>query len=522
MSDIVFIHRGDENFIDKSLDVAHKFNKEATIHFIGDEHNKKYENLPGVKHYDISLFDKGASEFREVYEHISANPPWIESLCFERFFVLRDFASTHNIDKLLYLDTDIFLLHDVAETHTNKEDLTLIFDESTYYSIWNQSALKEFCDFCISFYMMPSDRIIEYVKKYGVLNKYGVDMHFSDMYLLKCFVKEQCVISIKLLEEEATAQKGEYNIHFRKIYDDDDSKSSWVLDKDESFLDETIEWLDACPSYKSLQFKCIHFQGGAKKFIDYFYEDIKRGFVKKRKTKIEEDLKKQGYSLVKDWFSPQQAEEIKLELLHIYDQIPEQKILDISHPQQATVDKEYKAGKAITLKPVGYTIIPKLVELFAENEELNTVVESYLGKTYQKLMQIYSTYETCVVSDEEKGRQADLHIDPHASLKFAVFPIGSTKESGALRIIPGSREEGKKIRESFILPAGPHAGYLGGYPHRMMDFPADMVTFQEEDAQYLECSPTDLVILDTDIYHGGGVLLEDGKERLAVYLHNRP
>ena len=42
MSDIVFIHRGDANFIHKSLDVAHKFNKEATIHFIGDEHNKKY------------------------------------------------------------------------------------------------------------------------------------------------------------------------------------------------------------------------------------------------------------------------------------------------------------------------------------------------------------------------------------------------------------------------------------------------------------------------------------------------
>ena len=137
-------------------------------------------------------------------------------------------------------------------------------------------------------------------------------------------------------------------------------------------------------------------------------------------------------------------------------------------------------------------------------------------------MQVFSTYETRVVSNKEKGRQADLHVDPHASLKFAVFPLGATKESGALRVIPGSRAEGQKIRESFILTSPPNSGYLKGYPHRLTDFPKDMVTVKETDACYLECSPTDLVILDTDIYHGGGVILEEGTERIALYLHNRP
>jgi hypothetical protein len=62
----------------------------------------------------------------------------------------------------------------------------------------------------------------------------------------------------------------------------------------------------------------------------------------------------------------------------------------------------------------------------------------------------------------------------------------------------------------------------GGYPHRLVDFPENMVTVCESDAEYVECSPTDLVILDTDLYHAGGILREEGVERIAVYIHSRP
>ena len=48
------------------------------------------------------------------------------------------------------------------------------------------------------------------------------------------------------------------------------------------------------------------------------------------------------------------------------------------------------------------------------------------------------------------------------------------------------------------------------------------MTRSEDEIVYMECSPNDMCIVDTDTYHGGGLIEEEGEERLAVYIHSRP
>jgi hypothetical protein len=56
----------------------------------------------------------------------------------------------------------------------------------------------------------------------------------------------------------------------------------------------------------------------------------------------------------------------------------------------------------------------------------------------------------------------------------------------------------------------------------MNDFPSDMVTFTPEQIISINSSIGDVILLNTDNYHSGGVILEDGKYRNAIYVHNRP
>ena len=90
-------------------------------------------------------------------------------------------------------------------------------------------------------------------------------------------------------------------------------------------------------------------------------------------------------------------------------------------------------------------------------------------------------------------------------------------------VVPKSRAEGKIIREQF-MSRGPR-GIQGGIAHRMVDFQQycpQLITRNEDEAVHAEVSPRDLLVLDTDTYHAGGKIVEENKQRIAVYIHNRP
>ena len=108
-----------------------------------------------------------------------------------------------------------------------------------------------------------------------------------------------------------------------------------------------------------------------------------------------------------------------------------------------------------------------------------------------------------------------MHIDPYHSLKFFCYLTDTTKENGALQVIPDTAWVGRAIRSENSLES-----LLSG----------DSYTFEKsrhydsnlmEKKIYLEGKAGDLIILNTDIVHCGGQILENGLERMAIIYHNR-
>jgi hypothetical protein len=238
---------------------------------------------------------------------------------------------------------------------------------------------------------------------------------------------------------------------------------------------------------------------------------------------ILESLSNDGYFIFRNWFSNESSKLLLEEISDAHSLVNVKSCGTFDNPHTKTVRSggHFSQGTDIIIRPVAYRHFPALLSVIS-NKSLNDIVDSYYGSNSQKFMQTFSTHEKHSVDDDLLGRHSWLHVDPYQSLKFAFFPLGTTKESGCLRVIPQSNKEGRTIREQF-MSKNPK-GLNGGIAHRMVDFKnycPDLVTRSEDEVIYIECSHLDLVAIDTDTYHAGGAIEKDGLERLAVYIHNR-
>jgi len=246
--------------------------------------------------------------------------------------------------------------------------------------------------------------------------------------------------------------------------------------------------------------------------LDKFYNE----------SDILNSLNENGICLIKNFFSEEDVYKLQSQLNRLYDIINDEchgyfystNNIDISS------NKNYLSGKAMRIFPQYYGNVSQILEMFVRNNLLNRVLDKHFSPNCQRFLQTFSTRETKVVYDDNLPRNSHMHIDPFESLKFATFFQKTTKENGALRVIPGSFKEGSIIRKEFISN-NKGKGQYGGDSHRMDEFPNNMVSFSEQDQVYIDCDIGDLVILNTDNYHSGGTLLEDSF-RQVIYVHNRP
>jgi len=241
-----------------------------------------------------------------------------------------------------------------------------------------------------------------------------------------------------------------------------------------------------------------------------------------KENQIIDCLNEYGICLVKDFFSEKEVNKLFDELDVMYNMITEGCHGYFYSPNNVELssDKDYLSGKAMRIFPQYYENISQLLDMFVRNGLLNNILNRHFSPNCQKFLQVFSTRETKIVDDKNLPRNSHMHIDPYESLKFATFFQKTTKENGALRVIPGSFKEGSFIRKEFIFN-NKGKGQYGGDPHRMDEFPEDMVTFYQNESLYIDCDIGDLVILNTDNYHSGGTLLENSS-RQALYVHNRP
>jgi ectoine hydroxylase-related dioxygenase (phytanoyl-CoA dioxygenase family) len=239
---------------------------------------------------------------------------------------------------------------------------------------------------------------------------------------------------------------------------------------------------------------------------------------------IVENIKNDGFVVLRNFLSESEAESIKDEIIKSFIKVEDTCYATTENNQTTNGAKgENPQGKNLRIMPSSYEQIPNIKKYIFNNQLLNDTISNYYTAHCKRFLQVFTSWEDKVVDKNSVARYGWLHSDPYASLKIAIFPLGATKTTGALKVIPGSREEGKIIRERF-MSLGPK-GIQGGVAHRMVDFKQqcpDLITRNEDEAIDVEVSNLDLVILDTDTYHAGGELIDEKSQRIAVYIHNRP
>lgn len=158
---IVFIHRGDDDYLAYSLYQAKVSNPNSPVFLLGKAANAKYDSA-GIYPVNMDEYMKTAGEFARVYKHIHFMPYDYNLFCFQRWFVLRDFMKRHGIPKCCYIDSDVMLYTDVNNPR---------FSNFTMEFVWTNfvelDLLESFCQFATNHFrnLTLFGNLISYTQK---------------------------------------------------------------------------------------------------------------------------------------------------------------------------------------------------------------------------------------------------------------------------------------------------------------------------------------------------------------------
>jgi hypothetical protein len=189
MIPIIFIHNQNSDYLPLSLWQARKSNPETEVILIGDSENAHFKHL--VTHVDKRQYLKKADEFAKKFVNFSTNSHDFELICLQRWFILEEFLRQNNIEKCLYLDSDILLFGNVkSEIHRFRFFGMTIAGISGHSNYINDiEVLSEFCQYIEKAYESP-EAISILEEKYKVFRETHEAGGISDMTFFVEFKEE--------------------------------------------------------------------------------------------------------------------------------------------------------------------------------------------------------------------------------------------------------------------------------------------------------------------------------------------
>jgi hypothetical protein len=149
---IIFIHYGNSQYLRYSLEQARNSNPLSPIHLIGDEGNNQYSF---VKHHLYRDYFKEASKFASLYKHFcDQNQQWI-LFVFQRWFILKEFLRTHQLERCLHTDSDVMLYTDVTKDQQTFDEYDFTVSHGNMGSVFyvnTVEGLEKFCHFLMNVY----------------------------------------------------------------------------------------------------------------------------------------------------------------------------------------------------------------------------------------------------------------------------------------------------------------------------------------------------------------------------------
>ncbi|GJE02538.1 hypothetical protein [Methylobacterium isbiliense] len=175
---IIILHKGDHEYLSACLEALSRCERRVII--LGDASNAASALRFGAEHFDIADYtplDWG-DEF--VYKHNSRYDANFERFCFERFLVIRNFVCSHDINKFIYIDSDIVIMNkkilENFDSYMLSYDLACLSKVSTFFAGWSKNLFNAFVE---SFrYYFPSEPWGDRHCDMNALRKF-IDLHWS-------------------------------------------------------------------------------------------------------------------------------------------------------------------------------------------------------------------------------------------------------------------------------------------------------------------------------------------------------
>ena len=152
---IIYIHKWSHSYLETSIKQSLKNNKKIIL--IWDKNNEILAKKYWITH--ILFDDYNINNFEKHYVH---DTRWnsnynFELICFQRWFVLLEVMKGLNIDRCLYLDSDILYFWNIDvefKRISSFWEYDLAFPNFSWHTtyIFSQKILQDFCEFMINCY----------------------------------------------------------------------------------------------------------------------------------------------------------------------------------------------------------------------------------------------------------------------------------------------------------------------------------------------------------------------------------
>ncbi len=254
---VVLIHRGNHDYVQTCIDQAKHYNKDVIV--ISDTEYKNCENV------NIEKYSNNSNEFAKFYIPLSTLGDY-ELFCFQRWFILYDYMKETNNENIFYIDSDVLLYHNVSDDWKIFENciFTLILRSVGCTSYFSLYGLRMFCKFLFEIYQKKdSYEFAKIASHYGVRQKFNLPGGVCDMTLFEYFARYKCSVGVGELSNVYDGTTYDHNINDSdNMYEFDGIKKIEFIDKKPYCYSPVLD--------KKVQFKSIHFQGGAKHLMDTY------------------------------------------------------------------------------------------------------------------------------------------------------------------------------------------------------------------------------------------------------------
>lgn len=277
---VIIFHVGYKNYLKLALKTAKKYNNDVLL--IGDESNKMAWDFHLMKD---ELTSPVYQDFLKVYTQMSSYNAEYDLLIFERFFALREWMKSNHTKEAWMLDSDVISFGNCSEKyskylqnsiaalsipqHQEKDYTWAAFGHNSY---WTLEGITSFTDFCIETY---STNLSVLQEKYEWHIKNNIPGGVCEMTLLYLWAKERTDV-----------------LNTAHVYNGI-TIDNWITSSGNFDLNEYpvtlggikhIRFKEGVPySFnqklgKDVAFLSLHFQGSAKKYMNFFANERLKKF----------------------------------------------------------------------------------------------------------------------------------------------------------------------------------------------------------------------------------------------------